>query len=199
MKQNLPPRIPLDLEKPFASHPQLWTGRMLLRPIISSDAQALLDIYADAEVGRYNAWKPLESLEDARKKVQRFTDQFRRKERIRWGLVLKGTDRVIGDVAFVRLEARGYRGEIGFNLAKAHWRKGLMLEAVTAVIEYGFREMGLNRIEGYVLPENVASTALLKKLGFQCEGLLRQAGYMDGRHVDVNLFALLFEEHFGAE
>jgi len=60
-----------------------------------------------------------------------------------------------------------------------------------AVVQYGFEKMGLNRIEGMSLPENIPSIKLLKKLGFQEEGTLREYAFFRGQFRDFKMFSLL--------
>ena len=66
------------------------------------------------------------------------------------------------------------RASIGYELARAAWRQGIMTEALDVIIAFGFRELNLNRIDAVVLPENKASILLLEKLGFSHEGLLKE-------------------------
>jgi ribosomal-protein-alanine N-acetyltransferase len=66
------------------------------------------------------------------------------------------------------------RAGIGYELARSHWRQGIMKEALGAIIALGFKEMGINRIEAVVMPENIASLKLLEKLGFHNEGVLKE-------------------------
>jgi len=66
------------------------------------------------------------------------------------------------------------RAGIGYELGHVFWRKGIMTEALTAIIGLGFKVMGLNRIEAVVMPENEPSLRLLAKLGFYNEGILKE-------------------------
>ena len=86
-------------------------------------------------------------------------------------------------------------GEIGYELAKAHWRQGIMTEALFAVIEFGFQAIALNRIEAMVMLENTASFKLLQKLGFLEEGILREYGYWKGQFHDLRIFSLLKKDY----
>lgn len=69
-----------------------------------------------------------------------------------------------------------------------------MKEALAAVFSWGFGEMGLNRVEAQVHPENRPSLALLKRFGFVEEGRLREVGYSAGSHHDLMLYSLLKRE-----
>jgi ribosomal-protein-alanine N-acetyltransferase len=69
-----------------------------------------------------------------------------------------------------------------------------MTEALTAVLNFGFKRLDLNRIEALVKPDNDASLGLLRKLGFREEGLLRQYGYWHGRYHDLAIYSILKSE-----
>ena len=84
--------------------------------------------------------------------------------------------------------------EIGYDLHPAYWRQGIMTEALRAVIDYGFSEefcFWLNRIEALTYVEHEASAGLLRKLGFQEEGIRREYGYWKGESHDLRSFSLL--------
>ncbi|WP_242069728.1 GNAT family N-acetyltransferase [Paenibacillus dendritiformis] len=66
-----------------------------------------------------------------------------------------------------------------------------MTEAARRVLSFGFRDMGVNRIEAKVDPENIASERLLLRLGFQKEGVMRQQEFEKGRYVDIAVFSML--------
>jgi ribosomal-protein-alanine N-acetyltransferase len=84
--------------------------------------------------------------------------------------------------------------ELGYELHPDHWRKGLMTEALQAVLEFGFHGGAtpvVHRMEALVDSRNTASIRLLEKLGFQMEGVRRHFGFWKGFYVDVLLFAML--------
>ena len=84
------------------------------------------------------------------------------------------------------------RASIGYELARSSWRQGIMTEALEAIIDLGFREMGLNRIDAVVMPENGASIKLLEKLGFHNEGLLKEYENWGSKgYVDLCILSLL--------
>jgi ribosomal-protein-alanine N-acetyltransferase len=81
---------------------------------------------------------------------------------------------------------------MGYDLEKEHWGKGIMSEAMKAVIDFGFEKMELNRIEVYVMPRNKRSVRMIKNLGFKREGLLRQRFFDEfGNFTDDILFSML--------
>ena len=84
--------------------------------------------------------------------------------------------------------------ETGYELHRAYWGQGIMAEAMSAVLTYGFTELGLHRIEADVAPENMRSKSLLLKLGFTFEGNLRQRYFFRGQFEDEHYFGLLKDE-----
>ena len=71
----------------------------------------------------------------------------------------------------------------------------MMAEALTSIIGLGFKEVGLNRIQAVVMPQNERSNKLLEKLGFRREGILREyENWGDKGQVDVLMFSLLRSE-----
>ena len=87
---------------------------------------------------------------------------------------------------------------MGYDLARAFWGQGIGSEAVRAVLHYGFTELNLNRIEAATIADNHESVKLLRKLGFQLEGIRR--GYSweeDSTFHDSAMFGLLRDEYMG--
>ena len=85
--------------------------------------------------------------------------------------------------------------EVGYSLSRDFWNRGIMTEALRAVIGHGFGNMNLNRIEAQHETGNPASGAVMRKCGMQREGTLRQRLYNKGRYVDVELYAILRRDY----
>lgn len=109
-------------------------------------------------------------------------------------LVEKTTGEIIGRCGLHNWNDKHFRAEIGYVMHNEDYRKkGLMTEAVQAIIQYGFEVMRLNRIEALVGANNTASLAIMKKFGFAREGLLCQHAYNGNDFEDSVAFALLKE------
>jgi RimJ/RimL family protein N-acetyltransferase len=83
---------------------------------------------------------------------------------------------------------------MGYALASAAWGCGYMAEALTALLDHGFGQMQLNRVEADVDPRNLASARSLERLGFVKEGLLRERWIVDGEVCDSALYGLLLAD-----
>jgi len=107
-----------------------------------------------------------------------------------WRIVPKSLDRVVGLVGFIRWEAERGCAEIGFGLVQAASGQGLMTEACRAVIDYGFAEMGLSRIEARCQLANLASARILEKIGMRREGTVRGRVHSKAPEEDFRLYAI---------
>ncbi len=175
----------------FEEIPYLETSRLVLREIVEQDAEALFRIFSNPDVMRYYDTEVFTSLTQAQQLVVRQRYRFEQKQRFRWGIALKETNELIGTCGFVNWERRQFYAELGYELAQKYWRQGLMSEVVGAMIDFGFVHMDLHRIEAMIVPENIASAQLLRKLGFQEEGILRERGFWKHTFHDLLLFSLL--------
>jgi len=80
---------------------------------------------------------------------------------------------VIGSCGFHNWIKNHERSEIGYEIHKQYQNQGYMSEAIKKVINYGFQEMNLNRIEALIDPMNENSIRIVTKNGFKQEGILR--------------------------
>ncbi len=92
--------------------------------------------------------------------------RYRNSTFTRWVLVTKADGQPIGTCGFHNWSRRNHRAEIGYDLTPSAWRQGYMHEALSVMLEFGFQQMELNRVEALVYPENTASLRLLDKTPF---------------------------------
>jgi ribosomal-protein-alanine N-acetyltransferase len=174
--------------------PVLETERLVLRQACQADVGAFLRVAQDDAVMRYYGVKPFKTEQQAVEEIEWQHRIYADGTGIRWVITERDRGLYIGDLGYHEIKAQHKRAEVGFKLARAHWRRGLMTEALTAVLDYGFASMGLNRIEALVDPRNTASAGLLDKLGFTREGLLREYECERGAFVDLYMVSLLRRE-----
>jgi ribosomal-protein-alanine N-acetyltransferase len=111
--------------------------------------------------------------------------------------VYKGDHRFVGTCGIVSWEPHHARAELGYALSRDYWGRGLMAEAVCAMISFGFDKMNLNRIEARCIAENVASARVMEKAGMIYEGTLRQRELIKGEHRDIKVYSVLRDERRG--
>lgn len=111
-----------------------------------------------------------------------------------WVFSMKNGGDVAGSATLWNLDLSSYRGELGYELRKEYWGKGLATEGITEILNFGFGWMGLNRIEACPLDENEPSKRLLAKFGFRYEGNLRKRILFDGKFRDQIYYGLLRDD-----
>ena len=182
----------------FHKFPVLTTKRLVLRKLTFEDAADFYSYYSDEQVTKHLDWKGPSSIEHAKEVIQAWNNGYDTRMVIPWGIALQSDNKIIGTIPYIPL-----RGTfdwkpllptvVGFELSRHHWHQGLMSEALQAVIDYGFNKLGAHRIQAEVFPENTPSLNLLKKLGFQAEGLMQQYLFHEELKIfkDIQLLALL--------
>jgi RimJ/RimL family protein N-acetyltransferase len=179
---------------PSYSQIRLRTARLDLRPLAHGDEGSLFAIYSDPDFMRYWSSPPWTSIQKAIDLIQSDTREMASGEHIRLGVFNREDSRLIGTCSLFKIDEQCRRAEIGYGIAKDAWRMGFMTEAVTAVIEYAFVEMRLNRLEADIDPRNVASGSSLEKLGFLRDGYLRERWIVGEEVSDSALYGLLSRE-----
>lgn len=188
----------MTIEAAFTHFPTITTNRLQLRQIQAIDAEALYAIFSDEEAMQFYGHEPHRSLVETRVSIEQTQARYRQREAIRWGIIFKGEDQVIGSCSFHHFDPGFHRSETGYELHRAYWGQGIMTEAMSAILTYGFAELGLHRIEAIIDNANERSKSLLLKLGFTYEGNLRQRYYFQGHFEDEHYFGLLNDEWHGS-
>ena len=171
--------------------PELATQRLRLRPIATDDLAFVFEHFSDLDVGRYLLDEdPLTSLEQAQEIIDFYVNPAAQSHN-RWIIERRSDCRPIGTIGYHKWSRKDHKAEIGYDLSPVAWGQGYMSEAFQRVVEYGFSDMDLNRIEAMVYPDNVASLKLLERHGFVREGLLREELCRDGVYYDHWLLSLL--------
>ena len=181
----------MDIERLFEAFPSMETSRLKLKELEEKDDRDLLEFFSNSEVVKYYGMKPLENVEDTRRLINKFADKYEKKVAIRWGISIREENKVIGTCGYHNWVKGYFKAEIGYELSSTYWKKGIMTEALLEVINFGFKEMNLNRIEALVYPENLASLEMLKKIGFKQEGLLKEYAFFNGGFEDLIMLSLL--------
>ena len=187
-----PAQSPADI---FSNLPVLTTPRLTLRPMTMRDAA---DIYAysrDPEVARHVLWDAHQSLSDSKAYLRYIIRQYREGTPSSYGIVLNATGRLVGTIGFMWYNHENKTAEVGYSLARSLWNNGLMTEALAAVLDMGFNELNLHRIEAQHESVNPASGRVMAKCGMHHEGRLRGRIFNKGRFVDVELYAILRDDY----
>ena len=165
-----------------------------LREVAVSDVYALFTLFSDPDVMRYWSRPPMTVRAEAEGLIDEIGESFSTRSGFNWMVVQPDDDAVIGTVALFRFEPRHRRAEIGYSLRSDHWGRGLAIEAVTTMLDWAIRTLGLHRVEADIDPRNEGSRKLLARLGFASEGVLRERYFVGDDVSDTELFGLLAED-----
>lgn len=182
---------PITPSTVFADLPDLHTPRLTLRKMRLSDADDMFAYARDPDVSRYLVWTPHTSVEESRGFLAYVASQYAAGLMEDWGIEHRATTRFIGTAGYFFWDEPHRRAEMHYCLAKEFWGQGLMTEAITAIITFGFERMGLHRVEAKCFPDNAGSEKVLRKAGMQYEGLMREGLFAKGSFHDLKTFALL--------
>ncbi|PEJ51775.1 MULTISPECIES: GNAT family N-acetyltransferase [unclassified Bacillus (in: firmicutes)] len=154
--------------------PNILTERLYLREVNITDTNRLFTILSREDVTKYYGLDALTNSSQVIDLIHFFREMYETRSGIRWGIIEKETNKLIGTCGFNAYQERNKRAEVGYEIHPDYWRKGYATEAVKALLNYGFDMLQLNRIGAIVYPENLPSQKLLEKIGFTNEGLLRE-------------------------
>jgi RimJ/RimL family protein N-acetyltransferase len=181
----------------FTVFPELGTERLHLRRIKQADTEAWLAVFNHPEVMRYltDFGHSTTNLNEVESIIKWTDDIFTQQTGIRWAITLKPDSRMIGSCGFHLYKRRDRCAEIGYELQHDYWRQGIMSEALSAVLEFGFKQMQLHRAEANVTEGNQPSGGLLRRLGFKLEGTWRDKVFARGQFHNLWQFGLLENEY----
>jgi ribosomal-protein-alanine N-acetyltransferase len=180
--------------RPF---PEMTTERLKLAPLLQADSEALYAIFSDPKVIAHYDVERFTEVEQASRLVDYFDARFADDSGIRWAIRDPQSNQLLGTCGFTNWNPYDHSAVLGYELAADQWGKGYAQEAVSAIVEYIFSEQFhfyVHRIEALVLPQNLPSQKLLRKLSFVKEGTLRGKCYWNGAFHDMDMFSLLREE-----
>lgn len=172
----------------------LSTERLCLRPLKTTDAQALFVIFSDHEVTRYGSGAAWVAIDKAHETIARYSKALAENASLGLGIFHSQINELIGTCSLFHLDEQCRRAEIGYSLASSSWGKGYMQEALTALINFGFDGLHLIRMEADTDPRNTASRRCLERLGFVNEGLLRDRWIVNDEVCDTSFYGLLHRD-----
>lgn len=168
------------------------TPRAEVRPLLAADAPAVSDIFADKQTRR---WLPLREESGQIDGLAWCTDLARQRrdsgEGHHFAVVRREDERVVGCLWTRRTDWGARVTEVSYAVAAEARGFGLAAEAVDALAIALILEHGFQRVEVRVAPGNVASRRVAEKAGFTYEGLLRNAGFVRGGRVDLEVWSFV--------
>lgn len=168
------------------------TSRLILRRAVLDDAEAMYRNWAsNPEVTKYLTWPAHESLTITEMVIESWLREYDKENYYQWMIVLKDLGEPIGSISVVRQNEQIGEAEIGYCIGTSWWHKGIMSEALSAVVDYLFAEVGMNRIAARHDPNNPNSGGVMRKCGMQYEGTMRAADRNNQGICDAAHYAIL--------
>ena len=171
---------------------RLETERLILRRFTPEDAEAMFRNWAsDGEVTKYLTWPAHGSPDVSRAVLEAWSVSYERDDYYQWAIVLRELGEPIGSISAVRVSEAVSMVHIGYCIGRTWWRRGITSEALKAVMDFFFDQVGANRIETRHDPNNPRSGMVMKKCGMKYEGTMRQADRNNQGVCDACLYGLL--------
>jgi ribosomal-protein-alanine N-acetyltransferase len=172
--------------------PHILTERLVLRQLTARDVKFVYDLFSLEETNRFVSNPPVKDMNEAREIFEKYCRP--KPYLFRLGIAVKETGELVGTLGLYAINREDRRATLGFDLLPQHWGKGYMTEACRALLDWAFKDLKLNRIQASAEPANTRSLAVMERLGFTREGVLRQLDYYKGAYHDDVMYSMLKEE-----
>lgn len=171
--------------------PALETERLIIRAISMDDVDFLFSHMVDKEVRKFfnKSW-PVD-IDGVKKFIGEAIEKNINDQAAEWVIVLKNENRVIGRIWFGAFYTWCSALNVGYSLDHKYWGQGITGEALRKVIEFGFEDMGLRRIEAWHDTDNIASGKVMLKCGFEFEGTLRERS----SHGNAEMYSIIKKDY----
>ena len=180
-----------EFRMPSFSDVTLQTARLSLRPMAEADTDAVFAMRSDPVVQRYGSHPPWTDRQAAVDYIARNAAALAAGTGAQFAIERREDGVVVGTCCLYALNLQCRSAEIGYVLLPSQWGRGYATEANTALLDWGFGQLDLNRVEADIDPRNVASARALERLGFVREGYLRERWIVDGEVSDSAIYGLL--------
>ena len=171
------------------------TSRLILRRAVREDAELMFCNWAsDPEVTKFLTWPAHSSISISEMVIGSWLQEYEKENYYQWMIELKEIGEPIGSISVVRQNDRVEEAEIGYCIGSQWWHRGIVSEALSAVIEYLFTEVGMNRVAARHDPNNPHSGGVMRKCGMKYEGTNRACDRNNQGICDAAQYSILRSE-----
>lgn len=178
----------------FSPPVTLDLGEYILRPLQRSDAPAWYAYLSDPEVTRLTSYN-IQTIDAVNGMIEWYLAGYANKTSNRWAIAQKDSDLLIGTCGYYSWDLAHSIAELGYDLSRAYWGKGIMTRVVVACQQWAFETLQVNRIQATVMVGNLGSARVLEKAGFLQEGTLREYKIARGEPRDFWIYSQLRREY----
>lgn len=187
-------RTRMPLVKPMTDKPQhpptIELDGARLRPLCAADADALHAYLREPVVTELTSYPEI-SVPLVEAMIERYRSRWAAGELSKWGIARERDDQIVGICGFNEWSKAHRWAEVAFDLAHGQWGRGLMRQALAAVLHWTYRQDQVDRIHAFVRVDNMRSQRLLERSGFVREGRLRSYRICRGQPHDYYIYSLL--------
>lgn len=171
------------------------TERLILRRFELSDVPSAHRNWSSRFEVQDEYCEPVyETPDDTKKLIESYIASYEKEFYFRWAVILKENGECIGQIAYYLVMPQNNFAEIEYCIGTEYQRNGYATEATKAVINYGFDEMKLHRVQICRRPENQRSGGVIDKCGFHFDGRVRDFFFRNGGYVDRLYYSILENE-----
>ena len=179
----------------FSKIPTLETERFTLRKLSMDDTDDMYEYACRADVTEYLTWSPHAEKSYTFEYLSYLQKRYKTGDFFDWAVVLRDEDKMIGTCGFTTLDFEHNCAEIGYVLNPEYWGQGIAAEAVSRVMDFGFMEMNVHRIEAKYIVGNDSSRRVMEKCGMTFEGIKRSSMFIKGDYRDIGICSILYDEY----
>lgn len=178
----------------FSHLPELLTERLTLRKMLVLDAQDMYEYACRSDVTKYLTWHPHPDKAYTKEYLQYLGNRYAAGMFYDWAVIYEPDCKMVGTCGFTSFNCASDSAEVGYVLNPDYWGKGIAAEALSRVLQFGFEDLKLHRIEAKFIRENEASLHVMQRVGMTLEGYLREAMLVKGNYVTVGVCSILASE-----
>ena len=170
--------------------PIIKTERLLFRQFVANDLGNVFKGLSHPDIIKYYGVS-FQTLEATKEQMTFFADLEKNETGIWWAVCSSDNKIFYGAGGLNSLSKEHKKAEIGFWLISEFWGQGIMKEAMPIICNYGFDNLELHRIEGFVESENMNCKNAMAKLDFQYEGTMKECEIKNGKFISLDIYAKL--------
>jgi ribosomal-protein-alanine N-acetyltransferase len=178
----------------FSHLPELTTSRLTLRRMMVLDTDDMYEYAGRPDVTKYLTWLPHPDREYTREYLQYLGNRYAAGMFYDWAVIYEPDCKMVGTCGFTSFNCSSDSAEVGYVLNPDYWGKGIATEALSRVLEFGFEELGLHRIEAKFIEGNDRSRRVMEKVGMTFEGVMREAMLIKGGYRNIGICSILASE-----
>lgn len=182
---------------PFDQFPSIKTEEITLRKIVPTDIDLLFEIYSNEKLFCHSPNMLKKNKDTVANMIGHFERDFNKKKIIFMGICRTSKpDEIVGVAEMFDYDSHINMITIGYRLNNRFWGQGIATKTVSIMVDYLFNEIGINRIQAFVMPENIKSLRVLERNKFIKEGLIRQGNIWKGLGViDLILYSMIKSDY----